>query len=110
MKRRTFLWATVGTVGALAGLAVGWAAWPVRQRLHRRDGENSTAQLFEPNAWVRIGADDTVTLYMPRAEMGQGTHTGLLMLLAEELDCEPDAEHWLHAPRRWPLHRQPQWV
>ena len=27
MKRRTFLWATVGTVGALAGLAVGWAAW-----------------------------------------------------------------------------------
>ena len=91
MKRRTFLWATVGTVGALAGLAVGWAAWPVRQRLHRRDVENSTAQLFEPNAWVRIGADDTVTLYMPRAEMGQGTHTGLLMLLAEELDCEPAA-------------------
>ena len=98
MKRRTFLWATVGTVGALAGLAVGWAAWPVRQRLHRRDGENSTAQLFEPNAWVRIGADDTVTLYMPRAEMGQGTHTGLLMLLAEELDCEPAAVRIAAAP------------
>ena len=98
MKRRTFLWATVGTVGALAGLAVGWAAWPVRQRLHRRGGENSTAQLFEPNAWVRIGADDSITLYMPRAEMGQGTHTGLLMLLAEELDCDPLAVRIAAAP------------
>jgi isoquinoline 1-oxidoreductase beta subunit len=98
MKRRTFLWATVGTVGAFAGLAVGWAAWPVRQRLHRREGENSTAQMFEPNAWVRIGADDTVTLYMPRAEMGQGTHTGLLMLLAEELDCDPAAVRIVAAP------------
>jgi isoquinoline 1-oxidoreductase subunit beta len=98
MKRRTFLWATVGTVGAMAGLAVGWAAWPVRSRLHRSGGESSTAQLFEPNAWVRIGADDSITLYMPRAEMGQGTHTGLMMLLAEELDCDPAAVRLAPAP------------
>jgi isoquinoline 1-oxidoreductase beta subunit len=40
------------------------------------------------NAWVRVGADDTVTLYIHKAEMGQGTVTSLSMLLAEELECD----------------------
>src|SRR5439155_5036556 len=40
------------------------------------------------NAFVRIGADDTVTLYIHKAEMGQGTVTSLSMLLAEELECD----------------------
>ena len=40
------------------------------------------------NAYVRIAADGRVTLVMPKVEMGQGSHTGLAMLLAEELDIE----------------------
>src|SRR5947208_10560822 len=39
------------------------------------------------NAWVHVGADDAVTLYIHKAEMGQGTVTSLSMLLAEELEC-----------------------
>ena len=42
----------------------------------------------EVNAWVVIEPDDTVTLRCPMAEMGQGTGTGLPMLLAEELECD----------------------
>src|SRR4051812_31470880 len=40
------------------------------------------------NAYVQVGTDDTVTLYIHKAEMGQGTVTSLSMLLAEELECD----------------------
>ena len=42
---------------------------------------------FEPNAFVRIGADNTVTVIAKHLEMGQGTYTGLATLVAEELDA-----------------------
>src|SRR5262245_16413014 len=40
------------------------------------------------NAYVQVDTDDTVTLYIHKAEMGQGTVTSLSMLLAEELECD----------------------
>ncbi len=40
------------------------------------------------NAWIHIGSDDSVTLFIHKAEMGQGTVTSLSMLLAEELECD----------------------
>lgn len=43
---------------------------------------------LEPNAFVRIGADDTVTVIVKHLEMGQGTYTGLPTLVAEELDAD----------------------
>src|SRR5438093_730212 len=39
---------------------------------------------FAPNAWLRIGADGIVTLTIDRSEMGQGSQTGLALILAEE--------------------------
>ena len=86
MKRRTVLWWGLGAVSALV---VGWGALPAASRLRRGD-ESSSDEVLEPNAWVRIGADDSIRLWMPRCEMGQGTHTGLAMLLADELDVDLD--------------------
>jgi isoquinoline 1-oxidoreductase beta subunit len=42
----------------------------------------------EVNAWVVVQADDTCVVRVARAEMGQGTHTGLAQLVAEELECD----------------------
>lgn len=42
---------------------------------------------FEPSAFLRIGADSSVTVVSKHLEMGQGTHTGLATILAEELDA-----------------------
>jgi isoquinoline 1-oxidoreductase beta subunit len=43
---------------------------------------------FAPNAFVRISPDDAVTIVVNKSEMGQGVHTALSMLVAEELDCD----------------------
>ncbi|NQV40756.1 MAG: xanthine dehydrogenase family protein molybdopterin-binding subunit [Candidatus Marinimicrobia bacterium] len=43
---------------------------------------------FEPNIYVRIGSDDTITIVMPRSEMGQKVYTALPMILAEELEAD----------------------
>jgi len=44
--------------------------------------------VLEPNAFVRIGADDTVTVFAKHLEMGQGVYTGLATIIAEELDAD----------------------
>ncbi|MGH7546454.1 MAG: molybdopterin cofactor-binding domain-containing protein, partial [Gemmatimonadota bacterium] len=43
---------------------------------------------FKPNAWVRVGTDDVVTVVVDKSEMGQGVLTSLPMLVAEELDAD----------------------
>src|SRR5881396_3405287 len=43
---------------------------------------------FAPNAWLRIDTDGIVTLTVDKSEMGQGSQTGLAMILAEELEAD----------------------
>ncbi len=43
---------------------------------------------LEPNAWLRIGTDESVLVIVDRSEMGQGVATSLPMLLAEELEAD----------------------
>lgn len=43
---------------------------------------------FAPNAFLRIGADESVTVIVNKSEMGQGVYTSLPMLVAEELCCD----------------------
>src|SRR4030095_14099088 len=53
----------------------------------RTAASGATDAPFVPNAFVRIGADNTVTVVAKHIEMGQGTYTGLATLVAEELDA-----------------------
>ena len=41
-----------------------------------------------PNAFLRIGTDERVTVIVNHSEMGQGVYTAVPMLLAEELDAD----------------------
>ena len=43
---------------------------------------------FDANAFLRIGADNSVTVISKHLEMGQGTYTGLATILADELDAD----------------------
>jgi isoquinoline 1-oxidoreductase beta subunit len=42
----------------------------------------------DPNAFVRVGADDVVTVIVKHIEFGQGPNTGLATLVAEEMDAD----------------------
>ncbi len=53
---------------------------------------------FAPNAFLRIGDDDTVTVLIAHSEMGQGIWTALPMLIAEELDADWSKIRVEHAP------------
>ena len=83
MRRRALL---VSGVGAAGALVVGWGALPPRDRLGRVDALPVEPGEVSLNGWIKIGADGSVMLAMNRSEMGQGTHTALAMLVAEELD------------------------
>ncbi len=50
-------------------------------------GKDKLDAALAPNAFVRIGTDDRVTVIAKHLEMGQGAHTGLATLVAEELDA-----------------------
>ncbi|MEH6422174.1 xanthine dehydrogenase family protein molybdopterin-binding subunit [Pseudomonas sp. CGJS7] len=53
---------------------------------------------FAPNAFLRVGEDNTVTVLLSHSEMGQGIWTGLAMLIAEELDADWSKIKVEHAP------------
>lgn len=79
--RRTFL-----KISAVAGggLLIGFhlpALWREVEAAQRSDE-------LTPNAWIRLGTDDSVTLRVASSEMGQGVMTAIPMLLAEELECD----------------------
>ncbi|MCF7801396.1 MAG: xanthine dehydrogenase family protein molybdopterin-binding subunit [Candidatus Marinimicrobia bacterium] len=82
VTRRQFIKLTgMGGSALILGFAAPWAC-----------AKNSQVDLedavFEPNAWVKITSDDTITVYMPRSEMGQKVWTALPMILADELEAD----------------------
>lgn len=78
-SRRRFL---QGSASAAAGLTIGfrWSGGP--------KVASAAGGTFAPNAFVRIGTDNTVTVLSKHLEMGQGIYTGLATLIAEELDAD----------------------
>ncbi len=55
-------------------------------------------ELADLNNFVKIGSDNTVTVLIKHAEMGQGVTTGLPTIVAEELDAAWDQVKWEFAP------------
>jgi isoquinoline 1-oxidoreductase beta subunit len=43
---------------------------------------------FQPGVFLRIDPDNSITITIPRSEMGQGVRTSLAMIVAEELDAD----------------------
>ena len=95
MRRRTFLLAGLGAGGAFI---LGWSLLPTRQRRVGARPMPVNDREVALNGWVKIAPDDTVTIIMAKSEMGQGIHTALAMILAEELDCDWSRVRVEHSP------------
>jgi CO/xanthine dehydrogenase Mo-binding subunit len=77
LTRRDFL-----ALGAVAGGGLALGAWLPGQQ------HGSVADSFQPGAFVRIDPDGSITIWMARADMGQGVRTSLPMIVADELDAD----------------------
>jgi len=82
-SRRRFL---LGGLLGSGALLVGWGMQAPRQRLHTSMPLPVEKGVVALNGWVALHPDGTVSVVVPRSEMGQGVHTALPMLVAEELD------------------------
>lgn len=91
-SRRGFLKIAAAAGG---GLMVGFWSLPGEAFAATSAAATTPADL---NAFIAIGADDTITLTMPKVEMGQGTYTSIPMLIAEELEVDMDKIALRHAP------------
>ncbi|PYP34364.1 MAG: twin-arginine translocation pathway signal protein, partial [Gemmatimonadetes bacterium] len=72
-------------VETAAGLVI---AFHLPSGIAERTFRPAAAPSFSPNAWLSIGTDGVVTLTVDKSEMGQGSQTGLAMILAEELEAD----------------------
>ena len=81
ISRRKFIVSSAAAGGGLAlGINLPFSILPAA-------AQNAAADP-EVTAWVVVRPDDTCMIRVARTEMGQGTHTGLAQLVAEELECD----------------------
>jgi isoquinoline 1-oxidoreductase/isoquinoline 1-oxidoreductase beta subunit len=80
VNRRRFLLGTAAVAGG--GIALAWLT-------REQDSLRASDDILEPNAFLQITPDGRFIFQLDRVEMGQGTLTGLVTLVAEELDVDP---------------------
>ena len=81
LPRRSFL-----KITAASGFALG--VFPLLAEAQSAAPAAALKPAQQPAAFVNIAKDGIVTVTVNRLEFGQGTHTGLAMVLAEELDAD----------------------
>ena len=92
--RRAFVTAGVAAGGVVVfGVAIRRGDRSDKVRGLLAAGDES---LFD--VWLKIAPDNTITAIIPHADMGQGVHTALAMMLAEELDADWSTVRFEEAP------------
>src|ERR1700687_5396541 len=94
LSRRLFF-QSAGATGL--AIAFGWLA-PTDADAAQPGAEGAATGPLAPNAFVRVGADNLVTVICKHHEMGQGNTTGLATLVADELDADWSLVRTEYAP------------
>ena len=87
VSRRGFL---IGAGAVAGGVALGALVGLPALRLQLAEvvdsgGGGFGGQTNDPLLWFEVNPDNSITLYVPKVEMGQGVHTALKQIAAEEL-------------------------
>ncbi len=92
IARRTFL---IGSAGIVGGVVFGYWKYKTPYDNPLKAGLGEGAAALTPYVKIDEGG---VTIITPRAEMGQGVHTTLAAMVAEELDVAFEAIKVEHGP------------
>lgn len=84
VKRRAVLFGALAVAGA-GVFGIGWADRGARK--------SARAEVIKPGeggfaTWLKISPDDSLTIYSPHIDFGQGSHTALAQMAADELDAD----------------------
>jgi isoquinoline 1-oxidoreductase beta subunit len=99
VSRRGFL---IGMAASGAALALGIPlGLPILRRMAAEFSEGDAGAFFsgelDPLVWIEVHPDERVRLYVPKAEMGQGIHSALGQIAAEELELRWEQLEVVHA-------------
>ncbi len=98
ISRRTFIKATALIAG---GLVIAFSIPEAKRFLFQKvkdDAAEGKTKLPAPNAFLRVGTDNSITVMLAHSEMGQSIWTTLPMLIADELDADWSKIKVEHAP------------
>lgn len=99
ISRRTFIKATALAVGGLViAFTIPNAKRFMLPGIAEANASEEASKLPSPNAFLRVGTDNTITVMLAHSEMGQSIWTTLPMLIAEELDADWSKIKVMHAP------------
>jgi len=94
MTRRTFLKGSL----AASGLTIVAYVTPFGTKLVNAAAAEGAVEGFKPSAFYQITPANIVKVMVPNSEMGQGVHTALPMIIADELEADWDQLEILQAP------------
>ena len=94
LNRRNFIKAsTLGTGGLVLGFYL-----PLAGKTNNVLKSSTTVSYHAPNAFIKIGTDESINIIVNHAEMGQGIYTSLCQIIADELDVDWKNVKAVHAP------------
>jgi isoquinoline 1-oxidoreductase beta subunit len=102
IDRREFLTRT--------GLTLAVAATPAGLKVMAMSETDTESGLFQPTVWYHLSADGHLTVMVNKVEMGQGTHTALPMIVADELDVKWEQVSMEQAPTRREYYDPPRFT
>jgi len=71
-----------------AGLTLAIAATPSSLKVFALGEADTAVEVFSPGPWLQITPDNQVTILLCKSEMGQGVHTAIPMIVADELEAD----------------------
>ena len=84
ISRRSFLKGSLASTGLTIAVSVS----PLGIRLLNASQAKEALKNFKPNLWYEITPNNVVNVFLGASEMGQGTHTALSMIIADELEAD----------------------
>lgn len=84
ITRREFMQKSLSGAGLILAVSIS----PFGIRVINAASTSASSSTFSPSVWIKITADDRVTIVVNKSDMGQGVYTALPMIVADQMDAD----------------------